>query len=105
MSDMINQAYDEMELEEVMCRLPSEFAIGSIKRRLKGIDDLPEFLKARDAGGASKVKEIQSHINHIVFSTKLDDLFKIMTPEYHRTLFGWLNDENKNKILADGGYI
>jgi len=102
MSDIINQAYDEMELEEVLCRLPSEFAIGSIKRRISSIDNLVEFFNARDAGGASKVSEIKNHINEIVSSTSMDNIFENITAAYHPTLFGWLNDINRDRILKDG---
>jgi hypothetical protein len=102
MSDIINQAYDEMELEEVICRLPSEFAIGSIQRRLKGIKELTDFFRTRDAGGASKVDSIKSHINNIIFNTSIEDIFKTITPEYHPTLFGWIDDKNKNRILDNG---
>ena len=102
MSDIINQAYDEMELDEVICRLPSEFAIGSIKRRIDSVDKLPVLFKTRDAGGASKCDEIKNHINEIISSTSIDDIFSALTPAYHPTLFGWLNEINKNRLLQDG---
>lgn len=102
MSDIINQAYDEMELSEVICRLPSEFAISSIKRRINGIDKFQEFLKAPDAGGASKSKDIKDHINGIISKTSVDDIFKTLTSEFHQTLFGWLDGTNKTRLLKDG---
>jgi hypothetical protein len=102
MSDIINQAYDEMDLSEVLCRLPSEFAIGSIKRRINSIDKFKEFFKTRDAGGASKCEEIKNHINEIVSATGIDDIFDTLTPDYHPTLFGWLNSINKARLLKNG---
>jgi len=102
MSSMIEQAFDDMELEEVLCRLPSKFAIGSLKRRTKDINDLKEFMSARDAGGASKVKEIVEHVNSIVTNTNIDKIFKTFSSQYHPTLFGWLNSDNKKNILENG---
>lgn len=102
MSDIINQAYDEMELEEVLCRLPSEFAIGSLKRRIASVNNLVEFFNARDAGGASKVPEIKNHINEVISATSIDDIFNNLDNKYHPTLFGWLNDINRDRILKDG---
>ena len=102
MSDMINQAYDEMEFEEVICRLPSEFAIGSIKRRVTDVAGLVKLFRARDGGGASKVKEIKSHVNDIIENSSIDDIFTSLTEGYHPTLFGWLNDKNRDRIIEDG---
>jgi hypothetical protein len=102
MSDIINQAYDEMELDEVICRLPSEFAIGSIKRRIDTVDKLKTLFNTRDAGGASTCDEIKDHINEIISSSSVDDIFNTLTPDYHPTLFGWLNDINRNRLLQDG---
>ena len=102
MSDIIDQAYDEMELDEVICRLPSEFAIKAVKRRINSIDKLKDFFKARDAGGASKCQEIKNHINEVVSKNNVDDIFSSLTNEYHPTLFGWLNSINKERLLKDG---
>lgn len=102
MSDIIKQAYDEMGLDEVVCRLPSEFAIDSLKRRIDGIDKLKDLFEARDAGGANKCNEIKNHINEIISTTKIDDIFNEFSAEYHPTLFGWLNEINRERILKDG---
>jgi hypothetical protein len=102
MSDIINQAYDEMDLSEVVCRLPSEFAIGSIKRRIDNVDKFKEFFKTRDVGGAIKCNEVKNHINKVVSLTSVDDIFDTLTPEYHPTLFGWLNATNKTRLLENG---
>lgn len=91
-----------MELGEVICRLPSEFAIGSIKRRIDSVDKFKEFFKTPDAGGASKCKDIKDHMNEIVSRTSTDDIFNVLTTEYHKTLFGWLNTTNKDRIIKDG---
>lgn len=102
MSDAIKQIYDEMELEEVICRLPSEFAISSLKRRLDNVDKFVKFFRARDSSGASKHNEIKNHINEIISKTSIDDIFNSISSEYHPVLFSWLNKENKKRLLKDG---
>ena len=102
MSDIINQAYDEMDLSEVICRLPGEFAVNSIRRRIDSVDKFKEFFKSPDAGGAGKFKEVRNHINEVVSKTSVSDIFNVLSTEYHPTLFKWLNDINKTRLIEDG---
>lgn len=102
MSDIVNKIYDEMDLSEVICRLPSEFAVSAIKRRLNDLESLKTFFVTRDAGGAGQFKEVKEHVNSLIQSFSIDDIFNTLPEQYHKTLFGWLDQQNKERILNNG---
>lgn len=102
MSDIIAQAYDEMELYEVMCRLPSQFAVDAIKRRIDTPEKLMEFFSTPDVDGADKFPEVKRLVNDVVTDTTIDDLLNKVEDKYYSKLFGWLDDSNRTRFLEDG---
>lgn len=102
MSDIIAQAYDEMELYEVMCRLPSDFALQAIQRRINSPDKFEEFFSTPDVDGAQKFDAVKQHINSIVRNVTIDDLLDKVNNRLYSKLYGWLDDGNKTRLLNDG---
>ena len=102
MSDIIAQAYDEMELYEVMCRLPGEFALDAIKRRIDTPDKLMDFFTTPDVEGAKKFDPVKAHINSIIRNFTVDDMLNKIEIKFYSKLFGWLDKSNKSRFLDEG---
>jgi len=95
------RAYDNMDWDEICCRLPGELAIKSIKKRIISLDTLDMFfdavgIKTRD------VAEIKEHINELLNNSSLDDIMAKFDQSKHPLLFNWLDDNNKRRIQEGG---
>lgn len=104
MTKFMDKIYDEMELMEVICRLPGELAIKAIKRRIPGADNLAEFFDAAAVENeTSKCGAVKNHVNSIV--GKYDDICHVLDvigEKYHSVLHGYLNDMNKTRLVVEG---
>lgn len=90
---IFDAAYDAMSWQEVCYRLPSELAINALKRRITNLDTLKMFF---DNLGSkiSSIKPLKDHVNSIISSVKLDDMFATFDASYHPMLFNWMTSEN-----------
>jgi len=102
MSDFINKIYDDMELQDVVCRLPADLAVSAIKRRITDIEQLFELFITPDGGSANKCKDMKVYANSIISNTGVDKLFETFETKHHPVLFKWLNDTNSTRLLNEG---
>jgi hypothetical protein len=96
-----DEAYDAMTLDEISYRLPSELAVNALKRRLDNLPTLLDFIKTIGTQ-PSYVKELKDHINGIISNEKVADIVQVFDTTLQPSLFGWLNEENKNRIKDEG---
>lgn len=101
MSEIFDRIYDQMDLREVMFRLPSEMAINAIKRRIKTADELPTMFAIQDKLSV-KVPSLKSHINDLISGVEVEDLLEKIPVENHPHLFSWLDNKNSKRILESG---
>lgn len=97
----IEKIYDQLSLEEIICRIPSEHALNALKKRVSDLNGLKLFFNANDAGGASKSKTVKEHINTVLGQSDPKEIFSEFDQSYHTAIFGWLNDENKKKFVNE----
>ena len=107
MSDFINQIYDEMDLKEVICRLPGDMAVAAIERRIQTPTDLVEFFQAAAVEKeTSKCVPVKNHINSIVEAhDNIADVLNAVDSHWHPVLHGYLNDTNKDRFLTEGADV
>jgi hypothetical protein len=92
-----DQAYDEMSWQEICYRLPSELAISALQRRVTNLDTLKMFFD--NAGNQpGTIKQLKDHVNSIISSATLDDIFAMFDAKYHPVLFNWLTQDNIDRI-------
>jgi hypothetical protein len=96
-----DSVYDEMSLEEVSYRLPSDLAIRALKRRVLNLDTLIVFFASVGAKPTG-VPELKEHVNSILASNSTTDILDKFEEKYHPTLFSWCNDSNRKRIKEDG---
>lgn len=101
MSSAFDQAYDEMALDEVICRLPGELAIRAMERRIKTPKDVVEFFKyvTKDV---KNVEDLSVHINSILYNTPVKDIVAEVGEEFHLMLFTWMNKMNLDRFKNEG---
>jgi len=92
-----DQAYDVMSWKEVCYRLPSELAVNALKRRVTNLDTLKMFFDNVGSQPAT-IKDIKNHVNTLLASVSLDDIFNTFDAKYHPTLFNWMTSENTNRF-------
>lgn len=104
MSEFMDKIYDDMDLKEVICRLPGELAVKAIKRRIKKADDLTSFFEAAAVEKeTSKCEEVRNHLNDIVKKySDIKEVISAVSEVYHPVLHGYLNDGNKKRLLEEG---
>lgn len=90
-----------MTLEQVVCRLPGEYATKEFKRRIDGVDKFTEFFKITNRQ-TQEIKEIKEYINEIIDQTTIDELLNSIDSEYYHILYKWLNSDNSDRILKEG---
>lgn len=105
MSNVITQAYDEMKLYEVVCRLPGDYAMAALKRRVSSPAGFEKFFSTPDVDGAGKITAVKDYINEVVAGVSVASLLNDVDAKLYPKLFGWLSADNKSRILADGGNI
>ncbi|MFA5024260.1 MAG: hypothetical protein WC523_04850 [Patescibacteria group bacterium] len=94
-----DQAYDAMTWQEVCYRLPSELAISALKRRVTNLDTLKMFFDNVGTQPAN-IKQLKEHVNSVLSSEKIDDVFNNFDSTYHPTLFNWMTKENSDRFKA-----
>jgi hypothetical protein len=95
-----DQAYDNLSWEQVCFRLPSELAVSALKRRITNIDTLATFFE--NCGTKSNaIKELKVYINSILNAYSAVDILTKFDEAQHPTLFGWVDDANKNRLKTD----
>ena len=97
-----DQAYDEMTMGEVICRLPGELALKSLKKRLSDLDTVHEFITSAP-NSLSKVSEINYHINDILKGEDVGDILEKFESESHPILFQWMSSDNSKRVSDDAG--
>lgn len=103
MSSFVDQIYDEMNLQEIICRLPSELAVSALKRRINSADKFNDFFKAAQVEEeTSKCEQVVKYLNDIVYKYDIPYILSVVNEEYHPILHGYLNDKNKERFLKDG---
>lgn len=101
MSSFFDQEYDNMTWHEVCYRLPGELAINALKRRVTNLDTLMMFFEHVHSQPSS-IKELRDHVNDVISSHTVDEIFDKFETERHPLLFNWLNSENKDRLKTDG---
>lgn len=96
-----DKQYDQMNLQEVCYRLPSELAVGSLKRRITDLMTLLDFVKTV-GGQPTFVPELKEHINNLISNETVPNVLAVFDKEQHKSLFGWLNETNKNRLKNEG---
>jgi len=92
-----DQAFDEMSWQEICYRLPGDLAVDALKRRITNLDTLKMFFDNAGTQPAS-VKSLKEHVNTILSSATLDDIFNTFDSKYHPTLFSWMSPDNVNRF-------
>src|SRR5690348_15663216 len=98
---IFDQAYDEMTLQEVCFRLPGELAVRALKRRVNDLPTLLDFIKAVGSQ-PTFVPDLKQHINGLITNEQVADVLTLFGQETHSSLFGWLDDANKNRLKNEG---
>jgi hypothetical protein len=95
-----DQAFDNMSWEQVCFRLPSELAINALKCRITNLDTLATFF-ASCGTKSSSIKELKTYINSVLNGYSATDILAKFDEAQHPTLFGWVDDANKNRLKTD----
>ena len=98
---IFDQAYDEMSLQEVCYRLPGDLAVRALKRRVNGLPELLDFIKTVGSQ-PTFVPDLKNHINGLITTETVADVLTLFGQETHSSLFGWLDDANKNRLKNEG---
>lgn len=99
---IFDQAYDNMEWEEICYRLPGDLAVKALKRRITNLDTLDMFFSfVRDKSNG--VKEIRDHVNATLNNFSVDEIFDHFEQPRHALLFSWTNADNKTRLKDGGG--
>lgn len=96
-----DEAYDAMTLDEICYRLPGDLAVSALKRRVDNLPTLLDFVKTIGTQ-PSYVPDLKAHINGVISKEKVADIVQIFDATLQPALFGWLNEENKNRIKGEG---
>jgi hypothetical protein len=101
MSELIDKIYDEMPLDDVICRLPSGLAIRAIKRRIKTVDQLADIFTFQNRMTV-KIPTLKSYINALVSTLSVDEILDKVKSDNYPHLFSWLDEGNSKRILKEG---
>ena len=94
---IFDKAYDEMTMAQICSRLPGELAVRALRRRILNLDTLFSFVEVNGSSNTN-VGELKNHVNGILASSSLDDIFNTFKQEAHPTLFQWLDSDNTKRI-------
>ncbi len=97
----VEQVFEKMSLKQIVCRLPGKHATEAFKKRINKVNKLADFLKAANRQTQS-LKNIKEHINNVINDSNINELLKSMDSKHYSTLYGWLDQSNRNRFLKEG---
>lgn len=102
MSSFIDSIFDNMSIDELVCRLPGENALNAIKRRFGGIQGISDMLNSQDGKTISGLKEVKHYINDVVKDADVEEINGVFGEDSFVRLFNLLAEDTKYKLLDKG---